>query len=120
MKIGDIKRLASSGKSPYFFAKDTMEFFKSKVFPDVKQVDRGYLFITSEKFGEAPRHYQVRHITLDGVINYYGERFDSLEKARHFLNTSNCSLNIGYDPTYKRREHIKQKKMLDNIGEDRC
>ena len=120
MKIGDIKRLASSGKSPYFFAKDTMEFFKSQVFPDVKQVDRGYLFITSEKFGEAPRHYQVRHITLDGVINYYGERFDSLEKARHFLNTSNCSLNIGYDPTYKRREHIKQKKKLDNIGEDRC
>ena len=119
MKIGDIKRLASQGKSPYFFAKDTMEFFKSQVFPDVKQVDRGYLFITSEKFGSSPRHYQVRHITLDGVINYYGERFDSLEKAKHFLNSSNCSLNIGYDPTYKRREHIKKKKMLDNIGEDR-
>ena len=38
MKIGDIKRLASSGKSPYFFAKDTMEFFQSQVFPDVKEI----------------------------------------------------------------------------------
>ena len=119
MNIQDIKRLATEGKSPYFFSPDTMRFFSSKVFPDVKQVDRGYLFITSEKFGEAPRHYQVRHITLDGSINYYGERFDSLKKARHFLNSSNCSLNIGYDPTFKRREHIKKKKMLDNIGEDR-
>ena len=119
MNIQDIKRLAKEGKSPYFFSPDTMEFFQSQVFEDVKQVNRGWLFITSEKFGEAPRHYQVRHITLDGIINYYGERFDSLEKARHFLNTSNCSLNIGYDPTFKRREHIKQKKMFDNIGEDR-
>ena len=109
MNIQDIKRLAKEGKSPYFFSPDTMEFFQSQVFEDVKQVNRGWLFITSEKFGEAPRHYQVRHITLDGIINYYGERFDSLEKARHFLNTSNCSLNIGYDPTYKRREHILNK-----------
>ena len=38
MRIGDIKRLASSGKSPYFFAKDTMEFFQSQVFPDVKEI----------------------------------------------------------------------------------
>ena len=115
MNIQDIKRLAKEGKSPYFFSPDTMEFFQSQVFEDVKQVNRGWLFITSEKFGEAPRHYQVRHITLDGIINYYGERFDSLEKARHFLNTSNCSLNIGYDPTFKRREHIKQKKMFDKL-----
>ena len=119
MNIQDIKRLATEGRSPYFFASDTMKFFKSQVFPDVKQVEKGYLFITSEKFGNEPRHYQVRHITLDGSINYYGKRFDSLEKARHFLNSSNCSLNIGYDPTFKRREHIKKKKMFDNIGEDR-
>ena len=119
MNIQDIKRLATEGKSPKFFNPDTMEFFKSQVFPDVKQVDRGYLFITSEVFGDSPRHYQVRHITLDGSINYYGERFNSLNRARHFLNSSNCSLNIGYDPTYKRREHIKQKQMLNNIKEDR-
>ena len=46
MKIGDIKRLASSGKSPYFFSKDTMEFFKTKVFPDVKEIKDDFLFIT--------------------------------------------------------------------------
>ena len=119
MTITEIKKLATEGKSPYFFSPDTMRFFNSKVYQDVKQVDRGYLFITSEVFGESPRLYQVRHITLDGSINYYGERFSSLKKARHFLNSSNCCLNIGYDPTFKRREHIKKKKMLDNIGEDR-
>ena len=119
MNITGIKKLAKDGKSPYFFSPDTMRFFNSKVYQDVKKVEKGYLFITSEVFGDEPRHYQVRHITLNGVINYYGKRFDSLEKARHFLNTSNCSLNIGYDPTYKRREHIKKKKMLENIGEDR-
>ena len=89
MKIGDIKRLASSGKSPYFFAKDTMEFFNSQVFPDVKQVDRGYLFITSEKFGKAPRHYRVRKIKLDGSINS-GKMLPTLEEARKHLRESKC------------------------------
>ena len=119
MTITEIKKLATEGKSPYFFSPDTMRFFSSKVYNHIKEVENGFLFITSEVFGDNPRHYQLRLISLDGSINYYGERFDSLKKARDFLNSSNCSLNIGYDPTFKRREHIKKKKMLDNIGEDR-
>jgi len=89
MNITGIKKLATEGKSPYFFSPDTMKFFNSKVYQDVKEVNRGYLFITSEVFDNMARHYQVRHITLDGSINYCGERFDSLKKARNFLNSSN-------------------------------
>ena len=119
MNITGIKKLAKEGKSPYFFSPDTMSFFNSKVYKDIRKVEKGYLFLTSEVFGDNPRHYQVRHITLDGSINYFGERFNSLKKARNFLNSSNCSLNIGYDPTFKRREHLKKQQMLKNIGEDR-
>ena len=89
MRIGDIKRLASQGKSPYFFSKDTMEFFKSKVFSDVKEIKDGFLFITSEKFGDAPRHYRVRRIKLDGSISS-GKMLSTLEKARKHLRESKC------------------------------
>ena len=89
MRIGDIKRLACSGKSPYFFAKDTMEFFKSQVFSDVKEIKDGFLFITSEKFGEAPRHYRVRKIKQDGSINS-GKMLPTLEEARKHLRESKC------------------------------
>ena len=121
MNIQDIKRLATEGKSPKFFNPDTMDFFKSKVYSDVKRVRQpeGFLFITSEVFGDSPRHYQVRHITPDGSISYYGQRLETLEEAKSLLNRSFCTLLVGYDPTYKRREHIKEKQMLKIIGEDR-
>ena len=89
MRIGDIKRLASQGKSPYFFSKDTMEFFKSQVFPDVKEIKDGFLFITSEKFGDTPRHYRVRKIKQDGSINS-GKMLATLEQARKHLRESKC------------------------------
>tara|TARA_R100000231_G_scaffold22642_1_gene21574 strand:+ start:308 stop:676 length:369 start_codon:yes stop_codon:yes gene_type:complete len=121
MNITGIKKLAKDGKSPYFFSTNTMKFFNSKVFPDVKRVRQpeGFLFITSEKFAESPRHYQVRHITPDGFISYYGQRLETLEDAKSLLNRSFCTLLVGYDPTFKRREHLKTKQMLNNIGEDR-
>ena len=121
MNIKHIKQLATNGNSPFFFSPETMKFFSSKVYQDVKRVrePEGFLFITSEKFGENPRHYQVRHITPDGSIDYYGERFKTLEEAKSLFNRSFCTLLVGYDPTYKRREHIKKKQMLENIGEDR-
>jgi len=121
MNITAIKKLAKEGKSPYFFSPDTMKFFNSKVFSDVKRVRQpeGFLFITSEVFGDSPRHYQVRHITPDGFISYYGQRLETLEDAKNLLNRSFCSLLVGYDPTFKRREHLKKQQMLENIEEDR-
>ena len=52
MNIKGIKKLATEGKSPYFFNPDTMKFFNSKVYQDVKKVEKGYLFLTSEIFGD--------------------------------------------------------------------
>ena len=121
MNITAIKKLAKEGKSPYFFSPDTMKFFNSEVYQDIKRTRQpeGFLFITSEKFPNSQRHYQVRHITPDGSISYYGERFETLEEAKILLNRSFCSLLVGYDPTFKRREHLKKQQMLENIGEDR-
>ena len=121
MNIKHIKQLATEGKSPFFFSPETMKFFDSIVYEDIRRVRQpeGFLFITSEKFPRSSRHYQVRHITPDGFISYYGERFGTFEEAKSLLNRSFCTLLVGYDPTHKRREHIKEKQMLDNISEDR-
>ena len=89
MNITDIKKLATEGKSPYFFSKETMEFFQSQVFPDVKEVKDGFLFITSEVFGNDLRHYRIRKIKLNGSINS-GKQFKTLEKARKHLKESKC------------------------------
>ena len=83
MNITGIKKLAKEGKSPNFFSSDTMKFFQSIIFNDVRKAPKGWLFITSEVFGSDPRHYQVRHITPDGIINYWGNRWDSYEKAKN-------------------------------------
>jgi len=68
MNITGIKKLAKEGKSPYFFSPDTMRFFSSKVYKDVRTVKEGYLFITSEVFGDNPRHYCLRLIDAKGSI----------------------------------------------------
>ena len=84
MTITEIKKLATEGKSPYFFSPDTMRFFSSKVYRDVKEVKNGFLFITSEVFGNDPRHYQLRLISLDGSIESL-LKVDSLKLAKQYL-----------------------------------
>ncbi len=68
MNITGIKKLAKEGKSPYFFSPDTMKFFDSKVYKDVRAVNEGYLFITSEVFGDDSRDYSLRLIDSQGSI----------------------------------------------------
>ena len=85
MDITAIKKLAKEGKSPYFFSPDTMTFFNSKVYQDVRKVEKGYLFLTSEVFGDDPRHYCVRFISLDGLIETI-EKYHSLKDAKEHLN----------------------------------
>ena len=84
MNIQHIKRLAKEGKSPYFFSPDTMRFFNSKVYNHIKEVENGFLFITSEVFGDNPRHYQLRLISLDGSIESL-LKVDSLKLAKQYL-----------------------------------
>jgi len=85
MNITAIKKLAKEGKSPYFFSPDTMKFFKSKVYQDVRKTKKGFVFITSEVFGDNPRHYAVRFIRLDGSIDTI-IKFNDLKDAKEFLN----------------------------------
>ncbi len=68
MNIKFIKHLAKTGKSPYFFSRKTMEFFNSKVYPDVSATEKGFQFITSESFGENHIQFSLRHIDYDGRI----------------------------------------------------
>ena len=84
MTISELKELATNGKSPYFFSPDTMRFFSSKVYNHIKEVENGFLFITSEVFGDNPRHYQLRLISLDGSIESL-LKFNSLELAKKYL-----------------------------------
>tara|TARA_R100000231_G_scaffold61352_1_gene50022 strand:- start:36 stop:299 length:264 start_codon:yes stop_codon:yes gene_type:complete len=85
MNITGIKKLAKDGKSPYFFSPDTMKFFNSKVYQDVRKIDKGYLFLTSEVFGDDSRHYCVRFISLDGSIKTI-EKYHTLKDAKEHLN----------------------------------
>ena len=85
MDITAIKKIATEGKSPYFFSSDTMKFFNSKVYKDVRKVEKGYLFLTSEVFGDNPRHYAVRFIDLNGAIETI-EKYHSLKDAKEHLN----------------------------------
>ena len=84
MNITGIKKLATEGKSPYFFNPDTMRFFNSKVYQDVRKVEKGYLFLTSEVFGDDPRHYCVRFISLAGSIESL-LKVKSLKLAKQYL-----------------------------------
>ena len=84
MDITGIKKLATEGKSPYFFNPDTMNFFNSKVYKDVRKVEKGYLFLTSEVFGDDSRHYAVRFISLDGSIKTI-EKYHTLKDAKDHL-----------------------------------
>ena len=68
MTITEIKKLATEGKSPYFFSKGAMDFFNSKVYSDVSKVSTGYQFITSESFGENHIKFSLRHIDFEGSI----------------------------------------------------
>lgn len=67
----DIRAIADHAGS-FFFSRDTMRFFNSRVLSDVWPVEsfvaaegNRYFFVTSERHGDdAPRHYAVRVLTL--------------------------------------------------------
>lgn len=58
--ITDIKA-TNADAGWYFFSRNTMRFFRSKIFPTVYQGAGGVYFVTSEQPGpSAPREYRVR------------------------------------------------------------
>jgi hypothetical protein len=76
----------------YFFSPDTMRWFNSKVYDDVRQIEgQGVAFITSERDSyldrQPTRLFTVRIMTLDGRIKELSEfqQFNTLRQARTWL-----------------------------------
>ena len=69
----DLRAIADHAGS-YFFSRDTMRFFSSRLLEGVYAPD-GYVatpgnrffFVTSERHDDNPRHYAVRMVTLGSV-----------------------------------------------------
>lgn len=65
-------RMVVDGTGSPFFSKETMKFFNSRLLPGVTALDspetktgNRFVFITSEKYDDFPRHYNVRLLTLE-------------------------------------------------------
>lgn len=85
-----------------FFAPNTMRVLNSRVCETVWALDtyeakpgNRYVFITSEKYGDAPRHYAVRMMTLGTVrddrpwadIETVGEHHATMAQAKKAAQT---------------------------------
>lgn len=95
--VSDIEAVADHAGS-YFFKPDTMHFFKSRILTGIIALDghksvpgARFLFVTSERYDDNPRHYSVRMATLgtqrDGrphvdIDSNLEERFSTAAQAR--------------------------------------
>ena len=68
--VSDIEAIADHTGS-HFFSPETMKHFKSRLLTGIRALDGNtstpgarFLFVTSEKHGDNPRHYAVRLATL--------------------------------------------------------
>lgn len=78
-------RRANKSAGFYFFERDTMRFFRSRVAPGTHH---GRVFITSEQFDyQSPRKYTVRAIKDDGTTADLSgfQAFETLAQARSYV-----------------------------------
>lgn len=66
----------------YFFNDNEMRIFQSIIVTSC--TDRG-VFITSERFDDAPRHYRVRVFHEDGNVSTVSEQIGTIEHAREIM-----------------------------------
>lgn len=83
--VSEIEREAKG----YFFSKDTMRFFKSRILQDVYQGVGGVYFVTSERFdNNTPRLFTVRKYDPETrMINTAGDfnqlsRYQAIKSAK--------------------------------------
>jgi len=81
--IDDLKR-AHAGTGGYFFSKDTMKFFASRVLEGIYRVGDHILFCTSEKkcFDDATREYSIRTMGPSGSILPGKETYPTAYRAK--------------------------------------
>ena len=80
-------KVANADAGRYFFTRDTMRFFRSRIVPGVIA---GRIFITSEQFDDSsPRLYTVRVMGDDGdtadVSTF--QQFATLDEARKYARS---------------------------------
>lgn len=66
----------------FFFRHDTMRAFQSII--ETSCTDRG-VFITSERFGDQPRHYMVRVFLENGDVYTVTEKIGTMNHAREIM-----------------------------------
>ena len=74
----------NKGAGLYYFERDTMRFFNSRVSENVYVGATGWYFVTSERFDhKSPRLYSVRKMLPDGSVTTIGkfQEFATLELA---------------------------------------
>lgn len=65
---------ANARAGRFFFSKDTLRFFQSRIGSRVYRGASGWYFVTSERYGlRYPRHYTVRKANPNGTIDTIGE-----------------------------------------------
>jgi len=81
--IDGLKR-AHAETGGYFFSKDTMRFFASRVLEGIYRVGDHLLFCTSEKsgFNDPTREYSVRTMSPEGRILPGKETYDTAYQAK--------------------------------------
>jgi hypothetical protein len=85
--IADVKA-ANKAIGHFWFSKDTMKFFDSKI---ETQLYAGKYFISSERFSDTyPRYYKIREVKPDGSI----ETKELNETAYHSLTEAREALKI--------------------------
>lgn len=74
INTADDIRAVADGAGSHFFSPDTMRFFQSRLLSGVVNLDGNeckpghrFLFVISDRYGDAPRHYTVRIMTLGTV-----------------------------------------------------
>lgn len=102
-------RAVADGAGSHFFSPDTMRFFQSRLLSGVVNLDGNeckpghrFLFVTSERYGDEPRHYTVRLMTLGAVrddrpaadIDTLYSPFSSAREARAAMDAH--ARNVAY------------------------
>lgn len=93
--ISEIKD-ANRAIGNYWFTKDSMRFFNSRVLPVVYC---GHYFISSEQDGTKPRFYTIRFAMSDGSIETVGDfqQYSTAGEAKKAIKTAKKRANSQKD-----------------------
>ena len=82
--MAELKRLHLG----HFFDRDTMRFFDSVVYPNVRTGKEHWYFVTSERYNQStPRLFTVRRMGTNGTIDTVGE-FQEFPTLGHALEVA--------------------------------